>query len=119
MLDMEGGRIMIEDRKYDNILEILNDDFSEICYEIKKSAKQESKYRDLLYMKEIFLDDFPVIKTMESLKPFEIKNEETYILKEYYELNENIKNELMKEAYYRGMKDTILLLCRSHLFKEN
>ena len=110
---------MIEDRKCNNILDILNEDFSEICYEIKKSAKKESEYRDLLYMKKLFLDDFPIIQKMESLKPFEIKIEEVHILEEYHQLNEKIENELMKEAYFRGMKDTILLLSRSHLFKED
>ena len=40
-------------------------------------------------------------------------------IKEYHEINNSINKVLMKEAYFRGVKDMILMLARANIFKES
>ncbi|RHS32946.1 hypothetical protein DWV50_12455 [Coprobacillus sp. AF09-1A] len=110
---------MLEDRNYKSILTILNDNFDELCYEIIQDAELQSDYRELMYIKKLLLTDFPVINKIELSQAVNIKDEDLKSLKEYHEINDSIKKVLMKEAYFRGIKDMILILARANLFKEN
>lgn len=108
---------MLEDKKYRNILDLLNDNFDELCYEIIQDAKLQEEYKELVHIKELFLNDFPLINKIELLKPVNIKEEDLENLKEYHEINSSINKALMKEAYFRGIKDMIFMLARANLFK--
>lgn len=110
---------MLEDRNYKSILTILNDNFDELCYEIIQDAELQSDYRELMYIKKLLLTDFPVINKIELSQAVNIKDEDLKSLKEYHEINDSIKKAVMKEAYFRGVKDMILMLARANLFKEN
>lgn len=114
-----GGGRMLGDRNYKSILTILNDNFDELCYEIIQDAELQSDYRELMYIKKLLLTDFPVINKIELSQAVNIKDEDLKSLKEYHEINDSIKKVLMKEAYFRGIKDMILILARANLFKEN
>lgn len=110
---------MLEDRNYKSILTILNDNFDELCYEIIQDAELQSDYRELMYIKKLLLTDFPVINKIELSQAVNIKDEDLKNIKEYHEINNSINKVLMKEAYFRGVKDMILILARANLFKEN
>lgn len=110
---------MLEDRNYKSILAVLNDNFDELCYEITQDAQLHDEYQQILYVKELLLDDFPVINKLELSQPVTIKEEDLNNLKEYHEINSSINKVLMKEAYFRGIKDMILMLARANLFKES
>lgn len=108
-----------EDLAYKNILSLLNYDFERICYEIVWNAERQELYRELLYEKELFLEGYPVIQKLVTMQSVNIKEYDIKCLKEFHTLSEKIKNELMKEAYFRGIKDAILLLNRADLLGEN
>lgn len=108
-----------EDLAYKNILSLLNYDFERICYEIVWNAERQESYRELLYGRKLFLEEYPVIEKLVALQSVDIKEHDIKNLKELYILDEKIKNELMKEAYFRGIKDAILLLNRADLLGEN
>lgn len=110
---------MLEDKRYWSILTLLNDNFDELCYEIIQDAKLQEEYQELINIKELFLNDFPVMNKIELLKPVNIKEEDLKNLKEYHDINKCLNHLLMKEAYYRGMKDMIFMLARANLFKES
>lgn len=110
---------MLEDKRYWSILTLLNDNFDELFYEITQDAQLHDEYQQILYVKGLLLDDFPVINKLELLQPVTIKEENLKSLKEYYEINSSINRILMKEAYFRGIKDMILMLARANLFKES
>lgn len=106
---------MLEDRKYNSILDLLNDNFNELCYEITQDAQLHNEYQQIMFVKELLLNDFPVINKLELLQPVIIKEEDLKNLKEYHEINNSINKVLMKEAYFRGIKDTILMLARANI----
>lgn len=108
-----------EDLAYKNILSLLNYDFEKICYEIVWNAERQESYRELLYEKELFLEGYPVMQKLVTMQPVDIKEYDIKCLKEFHTLSEKIRNELMKEAYFRGIKDVILLLNRADLLGEN
>lgn len=110
---------MLEDRNYKSILTILNDNFDELCYEIIQHAELQSDYRELMYIKKLLLTDFPVINKIELSQTVNIKDEDLKNIKEYHEINNSINKVLMKEAYFRGVKDMILMLARANIFKES
>lgn len=68
-----------------------------------------------MFVKELLLNDFPVINKLELLQPVIIKEEDLKNLKEYHEINNSINKVLMKEAYFRGIKDLILMLARANI----
>lgn len=111
---------MIEDKQCKNIIDLLNYDFDGIYYEIIEDAKLQMEYSEFIQIKNLLLEDYPLYKKIESTdQPFEIKIEDIPIYKEYQVINNKIEKALVKEAYYRGIKDAILLLTRANLFKEN
>ena len=114
-----GGGRMLEDRNYKIILTILNENFDELCYEIIQDAELQSDYRELMYIKKLLLTDFPVINKIELSQAVNIEDEDLKNIKEYHEINNSINKVLMKEAYFRGVKDMILMLARANIFKES
>ena len=110
---------MLEDRNYKSILTILNENFDELCYEIIQDAELQSDYRELMYIKKLLLTDFPVINKIELSQAVNIEDEDLKNIKEYHEINNSINEVLMKEAYFRGVKDMILMLARANIFKES
>ena len=110
---------MLEDRNYKSILTILNENFDELCYEIIQDAELQSDYRELMYIKKLLLTDFPVINKIELSQAVNIEDEDLKNIKEYHEINNYINKVLMKEAYFRGVKDMILMLARANIFKES
>ena len=110
---------MLEDRNYKSILTILNENFDELCYEIIQDAELQSDYRQLIYIKQLLLTDFPVINKIELSQAVNIEDEDLKNIKEYHEINNSINKVLMKEAYFRGVKDMILMLARANIFKES
>ena len=110
---------MLEDRNYKSILTILNENFDELCYEIIQDAELQSDYRELMYIKKLLLTDFPVINKIELSQAVNIEDEDLKNIKEYHEINNSINTVLMKEAYFRGVKDMILMLARANIFKES
>lgn len=74
---------MLEDKKYRNILDLLNDNFDELSYEIIQDAMLQEEYQELVHIKELFLNDFPLMNRIELLKPVNIKEEDLKNLKEY------------------------------------
>lgn len=114
-----GGGRMLEDRNYKSILTILNENFDELCYEIIQDAELQSDYRELMYIKKLLLTDFPVINKIELSQAVNIEDEDLKKIKEYHEINNSINKVLMKEAYFRGVKDMILMLARANIFKES
>lgn len=87
---------MLEDRKYNSILNLLNDNFNELCYEITQDAHLHDEYQQIMFVKELLLNDFPVINKIELLQPVIIKEEDLKNLKEYHEINNSINKVLMK-----------------------
>lgn len=81
---------MLENRNYRSILTILNENFDEMCYEIIQDAELQSDYRELMYIKELLLNDFPVINKIELVQAVNIKDEDLKNLKEYHEINSSI-----------------------------
>lgn len=81
---------MLEDRNYRSILTILNENFDEMRYEIIQDAELQSDYRELMYIKELLLNDFPVINKIELVQAVNIKDEDLKNLKEYHEINSSI-----------------------------
>ena len=110
---------MLEDRNYKSILTILNENFDELCYEIIQDAELQSDYRELMYIKKLLLTDFPVINKIELSQAVNIEDEDLKNIQEYHEINNSINKVLMKEAYFRGVKDMILMLARANIFKES
>ena len=110
---------MLEDRNYKSILTILNENFDELCYEIIQDAELQSDYRELMYIKKLLLTDFPVINKIELSQAVNIEDEDLKNIKEYHEINNSINKVPMKEAYFRGVKDMILMLARANIFKES
>lgn len=110
---------LIEDIESKTILNLLYIDFEKICYEITKNAELQECYRQLITNKELFLEEYTVISKLVALQPVQIDKENVKELEEFRNIIEQFKIELMKEAYFRGIKDTVLLLKRADLFKEN
>ena len=108
---------MLEDRNYKSILKILNDNFDELCYEIMQDAELQNNYQELMYIKKLLLTDYPLINKIALAQAVTIRDEDLKSLKEYHEINNSIKNALMKEAYFRGIKDTILILARANIME--
>ena len=108
---------MLEDKKCKSIIELLNDNFDELCYEITKDAESQNEYQDLQYVKKLLLEDYPIINKIELSQTVSIKDDDIKNLKEYHEINNAIKRALMKEAYFRGVKDALLLLVRANIME--
>lgn len=73
--------------------------------------------RNLCISKKLLLTDYPLINKIELAQAVTIRDEDLKSLKEYHEINNSIKNALMKEAYFRGIKDTILILARANIME--
>lgn len=105
----------IESMYYD-INALLDHSFARIIEDVEHDLKKSEEYQDAIHCKNLLLDDYPFLKEIEKGKPVDITKERLEGFQHYVNQEQKLNKLMLKEMYYRGLKDSILLISRARIF---
>lgn len=108
---------MKEYESYSNIIQIIDSFFDEIMQSIISDLESNEQYKEIKFSENILLSDYAYLNNLKQLNTSQQDEFKVEGLVFYIEHLEKKMKIMMKGAYYRGIKDNMLLMQQAGLFK--